>query len=180
MSNATSVSFGNGGVFNNALGVGGLSTLIASSGQAITWSGSINDSGPIGTLNLTGGGRFDLTNTANNYSGGTIVAGNTTLGVANDAVLGAGALRLGDAGSGATLAINANGVFNSSRSIVIGGAGAVIDTAGGTDARLNGSISGKRDSQGPESARWCSAEAIRSARRSPSTTERFAAPPRMC
>jgi autotransporter-associated beta strand protein len=142
MGDATTL-FTSGGAYGNALAIAGLATVTTSGGQTLTWSGPISDNGSAGTLNLTGGGRFALTNGTNSYSGGTNVAGGSTIAVNSDGALGASGatLRLGDASGTATLAIDAPS-FLSSRSIVLGSSGGIVDTAGGTAATLGGAISG--------------------------------------
>lgn len=144
MSDATNLLINGGGIFGNGLSIAGKSTLNAGAGQTVTWNGPIGNNGSAGTLALTGGGTFALTNAANSYSGGTTVTGGSTVAVGKDSALGAssGTLSLGDATSTATLAINAPGAFLSSRPIVIGSLGAVVDTIGGADATLGGTISG--------------------------------------
>jgi len=142
MASGTLLQTTTGGVFSNALGLSGQATVNAPAGQTIAWNGQISDNGSVGTLNLTGGGSFALGNSANSYSGGTIVTGNSSLAVGSDGALGSGTLQLGDAASSGTLAIDAGGLFLSSRAIVVGGLGAFIDTATGTDARFSGNITG--------------------------------------
>ena len=67
------------GSFLRAATLGGNAAIAVSAGQTATWSGSIADVEGPGTLNVTGGGALALTNATNSYSGGTFVAGGSTL-----------------------------------------------------------------------------------------------------
>jgi fibronectin-binding autotransporter adhesin len=144
MADGTSLLLNGGGTYGHSLSIAGQSNVSLASGQTATWAGPISDRGAPGTLNLSGGGTFALTNSGNSYSGGTNVTGGTTIAINSDAALGApsSTLALGDAGSTATLQVNVPGSFLSSRPIVIGNLGATIDTVGSTDAILAGPISG--------------------------------------
>ena len=70
-------------------------------------SGAIADGGTPGTLEISGGGRLVLTNTANSYSGGTVVIDDSTISIDDDHELGAatGGLTLGDGTSSGQLAL---------------------------------------------------------------------------
>jgi len=143
MSSATTLGLTGSGVFAHTLLLAGTSSVNVGAGQAATWSGLVGNNVSAGILRLTGGGAFSLTNTANTYSGGTIVTGGSTLLAGADSVLGAvgTGLTLGDATTGGTLAINAPS-FLSSRAISLQAGGGRIDTVGATAATLGGVISG--------------------------------------
>ncbi|MCX6543975.1 MAG: autotransporter-associated beta strand repeat-containing protein [Acidobacteria bacterium] len=142
MSNATTLGLTANGTFAHGLRIAGTSTLNAGAGQSVTWSGLVTDNASAGTLRLTGGGLFALTN-ANTYTGGTIVTGGTTLQVGADSALGAagGSLALGDATTGGTLGITTTG-FSTSRAFTLQAGGGTIDTGGAVTATLGGVISG--------------------------------------
>ncbi len=142
LANGTVLSPGGTSTYNNNLFLGGQPLLNVGAGQAITWAGQIANNGTAGTLHLSGGGSLTLTNAANQYSGGTIVGGGSSLIVASDGSLGApgGGLTLGDAGGAGRLAFG-GASFATSRTIAIGSTAAVFDTSTSTVA-LNGGISG--------------------------------------
>ena len=142
MSNGTTLNFTSGGTYAHALTVAGTSSLNAASGQSLIWSGVVGNGASAGALQLTGGGIFTLTNTANSYSGGTIVSGGSTLNFNGDATLGAAAagITLGDATTSGTLAFGASAT--SSRAITLGAGGGTVTAASGTTATFNGLIGG--------------------------------------
>ncbi len=144
LANGTVLSPGGTSTYNNNLFLGGQPLLNVGAGQAVTWAGQIANNGTAGTLHLSGGGSLTLTNAANQYSGGTIVGGGSTLTVGSDGALGAasGSLVLGDATGGGTLAVNGSTPFVSGRAIAIGSTAAAIDTSAATNVTLNGGISG--------------------------------------
>ena len=118
--------------------------LNVGAGQSITWSGQIGDNGTAGTLHLAGGGSLTLSNAANQYSGGTIVGGGSTLIVSTDGALGSssGGLTLGDGSGAGVMAFGGSTQFTTGRGIAIGSTAAQFDTAAASNVSLNGSIGG--------------------------------------
>ncbi|HWU25404.1 MAG TPA: autotransporter domain-containing protein, partial [Rhizomicrobium sp.] len=142
--------------YTSTLSLSGDSFLNVANGTTATWTGAIVDGTSPGTLKVTGGGTLVPTNAyrtiigdfvdvsinpsllwsppsdinGNSYSGGTIVAGNSTILVAADGDLGAGELTLGDSGSGGTLKFNGQFNLSLSRAIFIDAGGGIIDTNG--------------------------------------------------
>jgi autotransporter-associated beta strand protein len=106
LGNGTGVAFTAGGSYTHPITVAGDPTFNVGSGLTVTETGLISDGASPGTVEVIGGGTLQLTDTANSYSGGTTVTGNSTLSVSNDHELGnaSGGLTLGDATSGGTLA----------------------------------------------------------------------------
>ena len=141
MSNSTTLGLTTAGTFAHALTVAGSAAL--SSSQAVTWSGLISNGAAAGTLQITGGGIFALTNASNSYSGGTAVAGGTTLQVGADGALGAGTggVTLGDTGTTGTLDVT-GAAFSSGRNILLGTSGGTLSTSGAAAATFSGVISG--------------------------------------
>ena len=76
-----------------------------------------------------------LTNTANSYSGGTVVTDDSTVSIADDHVLGAagGGLTLGDATFSGKLAITDS--LTSARAITLAAGGGTIDPTPGSRRR---------------------------------------------
>jgi len=144
LADAATLAITGSGTYTHGLGLAGRPLVTIGAGQAVTWSGVAADGGSAGALQLVGGGTLTLANAANTYSGGTLVAGGSTLKVGADGVLGApgAGIGLGDAVTTARLAIDAGGTFNSSRSIAVGSFGATIDTAAGTSATFSGALTG--------------------------------------
>ena len=142
------------GAFNNNLQLVGDARVDVSPGASAVWSGPVTNCPtclfifdcvcpppPPPFLHLTGGGTLSLTNTSNTYSGGTLVTGNSTLGVAADGSLGLSgtSVSLGDGSSGGTLSISPG--FSSGRTITLGAFGGTINTTGG-NSTLSGTIDG--------------------------------------
>ncbi|HEX4346937.1 MAG TPA: autotransporter-associated beta strand repeat-containing protein [Vicinamibacterales bacterium] len=129
--------------FTHQLLLNGSSSVSVSAGQNASWSGAISELSSGSTLGVSGGGTLTLANSTNSFSGGVRVTGGSTVAVDADSELGAtsGGLTLGDSSSAGTLSINAAN-FTSSRTFTLGSGGATIDTVGGTNATLNGTVQG--------------------------------------
>jgi fibronectin-binding autotransporter adhesin len=130
--------------FANTLFLDGTSTVAVATGQKATWNGIIQDLDNPATLAVNGGGTLSLGNIANEYSGGTIVTGNSTVEISADGMLGvaAGGLTLGDPTSGGTLRFTSGSLFTTSRAMTLGFGGGTLDTAGTADVTVASSISG--------------------------------------
>lgn len=96
-----------------------------------------NDTGSAGVLEKVGTGTLVLTNTANDYTGGTVVSAGR-LQVASDDVLGAAAT--GITLNGGTLATTAEMI--SSRAVALGANNGTVDTSSATTLTLSGVVSG--------------------------------------
>jgi autotransporter-associated beta strand protein len=122
---------------------GGSPTINVGAGVNAAWSGVIDEEVPT-PLQVTGGGTLALTNTGNRYSGGTIVAGGSTVVVNDDAVLGAAMapVTLGDAVSSGTLGVAPGASITSSRDVSIGAGGGLFDVPGASSLALGGQITG--------------------------------------
>ena len=144
LSNGTLFAPGGTAAYTNPLFLGGQPVLNVSGGQSITWSGQIGDNGTAGTLHLAGGGSLTLSNASNQYSGGTIVGGGSTLIVSSDGALGSssGGLTLGDGSGAGVMAFGGSTQFTTGRGITIGSTAAQFDTAAASNVSLNGSIGG--------------------------------------
>lgn len=131
------------GIYTHAVTVAGDPTFDVASGVVATWSGQISDAGISGDVEVIGGGKLILTNTANSYSGGTVVKGGSTLAIASDHAIGstAGALTLGDATSSGTLQFTAASTLDAARSVILAAGGGIIDT-NGFDATAAHAITG--------------------------------------
>ena len=132
------------GTYNHALTMAGDPTITVHAGQTATFGGQIADGTTVGTLSVAGGGVLALTNTANSYSGGTSVAGGSTLSIDADAEMGTakGGLTLGGATSGGTLRLTNTSAFFSARPVTLNPGGGTIDAAVAAPATLSGAISG--------------------------------------
>ena len=121
----------------------GTPTVSVAGGRTATWSGVVADDDVSAALTVSGGGTLALTNTANAYSGGTFVIGNSTLLVGGDGALGAAgtAVTLGDASSGGTLAFLTGTSTVSARDVTLAGGG-TLDLQGTSLAVLSGAVSG--------------------------------------
>ena len=130
--------------FGNTLFLDGTSTVAVATGQQATWNGIVQDTDNPATLAVNGGGTLLLANIANEYSGGTIVTGNSTVEISADGMLGvaSGGLTLGDSTSGGTLRFTSGSLFTTSRSVTLGNGGGTLDTAGTADITVASSISG--------------------------------------
>ena len=144
MNNGTTLAVTSSNLFGRTVRLAGASTFNVGAGQSVTWAGEISNGLSAGSLLVNGGGALALTNNANSFSGGTFVAGGSTVGVTSDSVLGApgGGLTLGDAQSGGTLQIADGTLFSSSRLISLGAGGATIDTVGSASAMFINPIGG--------------------------------------
>ncbi len=120
--------------FTGATTLTGNNTLTTSSGATTSFSGQISG---VGSLSLSssaaaGGGVFQITNTANNYSGGTTLTntGTVILSLSSGNVFGSGPLVLlgGNVFATAAITINNNVILNGSTTIT-GDANAGISTA---------------------------------------------------
>lgn len=130
----SSFSSGRNFVLNNSG-----STILVDSGVTYSMSGTIADGATAGTLNATGPGTLVLSNTANSYSGGTVISGGTVR-VDSNGELGntAGGVTLT---SGGTLAVTGSG-FTTGRSITLGTGGGVFDIANGGTLIVSTAVSG--------------------------------------
>ena len=130
-----------GGLYTHNIFAEGTPTIKVAAGQSVTWSGQIVDDASA-RFTVTGGGTLTLGNTANFYSGGTVVTGGSTVAVAADGALGSasGDVTLGDGSSGGTLAATAG--FSSARSFVLGAGGGTIAVQGASSLLLSGPVSG--------------------------------------
>ena len=144
LGDGTTLALGAGGFYTHALTLAGNPTITVPAGQTATFNGQIADDATVGTLSVAGGGTLALTNRANSYSGGSIVAGGSTLSIDADAELGAakGGLTLGGATSGGTLRLTNVSAFFSARPVTLNPGGGTIDTEGAAPATLSGAISG--------------------------------------
>jgi len=140
--NGTTLDIRGTSAFANGLVLDGRGTLAVAAGQQTTWNGVIADATNPGTLAVTGGGTLSLGNTANSYTGGTVVAGNSTIQIDADAVLGSGGVTLGDSVSKGTLRFTSGSVITTNRSMTLGLGGGVMDTAGTANITIAASISG--------------------------------------
>ncbi len=114
-------------------------TVPPSTPQTVSTPITDNGTSP-NSVAVTGGGTLILDG-VNSYTGGTAVTGNSTVQVGTESNLGAvkGALSLGDATTGGTLATN-SASFVSNRAITLNVGGGTLNAAG--YATLNGPISG--------------------------------------
>ena len=116
-----------------AISLAGAGNSIATGGNASTFNGLLADGAAAGSLTINGGGSVTLGDAGNSYSGGTTVTGNSTLALANDGALGAGALALNSGTLSTTSGIT------DSRAISLSGAANTIATAG-HNSSFNGLI----------------------------------------
>ncbi|ARS28896.1 autotransporter outer membrane beta-barrel domain-containing protein [Sphingomonas sp. KC8] len=119
-------------ILSNPIAIQDGGAFINTAGVASTLSGVISGDGGLivqgqGTLVLTG---------ANNYAGGTVIAGDSTVRVSDGGALGIGGLNL----MGGTLAAGADFALGTNIQLA-GGVANAIDTAG-HDVVLNGAVSG--------------------------------------
>jgi len=116
----------------------GNAQLNVASGETHSVGSKFTDNGgDAGVLEKVGAGTLVLTNTANDYTGGTVVSAGT-LEISSDSALGAssGGLTL----SGGALATTAD--MSSARSVLLGSSNGVVDTAAATELTLSGVVSG--------------------------------------
>jgi autotransporter-associated beta strand protein len=116
----------------------GNAQLNVASGETHSVGSKFTDNGgDAGVLEKVGAGTLVLTNTANDYTGGTVVSAGT-LEISSDSALGAssGGLTL----SGGALATTAD--MSSARSVLLGAGNGVVDTAAATELTLSGVVSG--------------------------------------
>ena len=124
-------------VFSIKDGVGNAKLSVASAASYAIGSQLTNNASSAGVVEKLGAGTLRLTNTSNDYSGGTVVSAGT-LEIASDAVLGAaaGSLTL----NGGTLATTA--IMSSARAVSLGASNGTVDTATATTLTLSGVVSG--------------------------------------
>ena len=93
---------------------------------------------------MIGGGTLMLGDATNSYTGGTVVAGGSTVKVAADGALGSvfADLTLGDATTSGTLALTTNGAFVTGRAVNLGAGGGTVDTSATTNATFSGDLTG--------------------------------------
>ena len=144
MNNGGTLAITASGAYNHSTFLQGNTTFKVASGQTATWVGNVADNTLAGTLNVAGGGNLVLTDATNGYSGGTVVAGGSTVIVSADGALGdvAGGVTLGDASTGGTLALTTNGAFVTGRAVNLGAGGGTVDTSATTNAFLSGDLTG--------------------------------------
>ena len=148
LDNSGTIAFLGSSVFTPFVSLGGTPNVSVAAGQAVSFTGQVLDDFFVldapGSLNVTGGGTLTLANTANSYSGGTSVAGNSTLVVAGDGSLGdpAGNVSLGDAVSGGTIGFTSGSTLTTTRNFALGAGGGTIDTAGTAAITLGGAVTG--------------------------------------
>ena len=120
------------GTFTNDVTVAGDPTFNVASGTTTTWSGQITDGATAGDVEVDGGGTLALTNTANSYSGGTVVKGGSTLEINADSELGntSGSLTLGDLTTAGTFKLGTHFNLSNTRAISLGAGGGTLDTSG--------------------------------------------------
>jgi autotransporter-associated beta strand protein len=109
--------------------------IIDTNSQTVTFGSALQ--GSSGLLKKLGAGTLTLSNTANNYAGGTFLD-NGILAVANDSVLGA-------ASGGVTFAggtLEATASFSSARGLAFNGAGGGISVDSGMTLTLTGALTG--------------------------------------
>ncbi len=122
-------------------------TITLDSGVVLTNSGMVGGSGNASALIVNGVGTLALTNTANNYSGGTTINGTLSvpadgsLGTSNTAItFGQTQIELGLFRAGTLVTTQS---FSTSRSITLGTYGGQFNPAAGTTLTLNGPVSGR-------------------------------------
>lgn len=140
----TTVSITATGTFTHNVTVTGDPTFSVAPNTTTTWSGLIADGSSAGTVEITGGGTFAPTNTANSYSGGTVVRGGSTLAVSADGEMGAssGGLTLGDNSSKGILDATASFTLGSGRAVSLGSGGGTIDAESGITFEIDQAITG--------------------------------------
>ena len=118
-------------------GVGHAKLSVASAASYAFGSQLTDNASSAGVVEKIGAGTLRLTNTSNDYSGGTVVSAGA-LEIASDAVLGAaaGGLTL----NGGTLATTAD--LTSSRAMVLGASNGTVSAASATSLTLAGVVSG--------------------------------------
>ncbi|MEI9995617.1 MAG: autotransporter-associated beta strand repeat-containing protein [Rhizomicrobium sp.] len=118
------------GTYTHNATLDGDPTFSIASGTTSVWSGEIDDGATPGTLEIAGGGTFNPTNTANSYSGGTVVKGGSTLLIDADGALGAatGGLTLGDATTKGTIEAGADVTLAAARTVTLAAGGGTIST----------------------------------------------------
>lgn len=132
------------GTFAHDVTVTGDPTFNVAPGTTTTWSGLISDGGSAGTVEIAGGGTFKPTNTANSYSGGTVVRDGGILSIGADGELGAasGGLTLGDATTSGTLDVLSSFTLGAGRAVSLDAGGGTIDTESGVAFEIAQGISG--------------------------------------
>jgi len=143
LENGTTLDYGAEGDYGgHAITVAGDPSFHVGSGLFVSEAGQISDGTSAGTVEVAGGGALLLDNTANSYSGGTVVTGNSRLFVTDDRELGnaTGGLTLGDATSGGTLFARAS--ITSDRGITLEAGGGTIGIFRNDTATLQGKITG--------------------------------------
>lgn len=123
--------------FSIKTGAGNAQLNVASGQTFAVGSQFTNNGSSAGVFEKVGTGTLRLTNTTNDYSGGTVVSAGT-LEIASDSVLGAtsGGVTL----NGGTLATTAD--ISSSRAVSLGSSNGTVDTASATTLTLSGVIAG--------------------------------------
>jgi autotransporter-associated beta strand protein len=122
-------------------------TYTVAPGQTQVQADQVVDGTSANTVTVSGGGTLVLSNAANSYSGGTTVAGGSTLQVTVDGDLGAtaGGITLGDSATTPTAGTldlsTSTAAVTSTRAIVINTGGGTIVT-GANPWTLSGTISG--------------------------------------
>jgi autotransporter-associated beta strand protein len=144
MSQGTALKITASGTYTHAVTMTGDPTFSVNPGVTAVWSGLISDGGSAGTVEVAGGGIFNPTNTANSYSGGTIVRGASTLRIAADGVLGAGAssLTLGDAATGGILEATTSLTLGAGRAVTLGAGGGTVQADSGATVTIGQAIAG--------------------------------------
>jgi autotransporter-associated beta strand protein len=135
LENGTTLNYGANGFYGtntHVITVAGDPSFNVASGLFVTEASQITDGTTPGSVEVTGGGTLELINSANSYSGGTTVTGNSTLLVETDSHMGAasGGLTLGDATSGGTLETFVS--FTSGRKVTLGAGGGTFEVDNNT------------------------------------------------
>jgi fibronectin-binding autotransporter adhesin len=141
LNNASTLAVTGSTTFAQELTISDAPTLNIASGRSAVWSGAITES-RVAQLTVTGGGSLTLTNADNQYSGGTVVHGGSSVVIGSDSALGTGAVTLGNAVSTGTLAIMTGNSFATGRTFTLGAGGGIFDVQGTSNVDLTGSVGG--------------------------------------
>jgi autotransporter-associated beta strand protein len=142
LNNTSTLAVTGSTTFTQDLTISDAPILNIAGGQSVVWSGVINES-RVGQLTVTGGGSLTLANADNQYSGGTLVNGGSSVMIGSDSALGSGNVTLGDALSTGTLGIMTGNSFATGRTFTLGAGGGIFDVQGTSDVlELTGSVGG--------------------------------------